>query len=45
MNKIRLFMMAMVALVFAACQESNGDYRDVVYITGHHAEEYHTQGL
>ena len=27
-------MMAMVALVFAACQESNGDYRDVVYITG-----------
>ena len=34
MNKIRLFMMAMVALVFAACQESNGDYRDVVYITG-----------
>lgn len=34
MNKIRLFVMAMVALVFAACQESNGDYRDVVYITG-----------
>ena len=34
MNKIKLLVLAMIALVFAGCKESNGDYRDVVYITG-----------
>lgn len=34
MNKISFACLALCALLAAACQESNGDYRDVVYITG-----------
>ncbi len=34
MNKIKYLILALVAVVMAACQDSNGDYRDVVYITG-----------
>ena len=34
MNKIKYLLMAAVALLAVACEESNADYRDVVYITG-----------
>ena len=34
MKKIKYLILALTAIVFAACQESNGDYRDVVYISG-----------
>lgn len=34
MNKIKLFFLAIIALFCVACQDSNGDYSDVVYITG-----------
>ena len=30
MKKIKYLILALTAIVFAACQESNGDYRDVV---------------
>lgn len=34
MNKIKYLVLALAAVLMAACQESNGDYRDVVYISG-----------
>ena len=34
MKKIKYIILALAAIVFAACHDGNGDYRDVVYITG-----------
>lgn len=34
MNKIKYLILAFVAVLMVACQKSNGDYRDVVYISG-----------
>lgn len=34
MNKIKLLALSMVALFIASCSDGNGDYRNVIYITG-----------
>jgi len=34
MNKIKYLALALLALVVASCEEGNGDYRDVIYISG-----------
>lgn len=34
MNKIKFLLIAAAAVLMASCSESNGDYRDVVYISG-----------
>jgi hypothetical protein len=34
MNKTKIFVLALIVLVLAACKDGNGDYSDVVYITG-----------
>lgn len=34
MNKMKYIVLALLAVVVASCKESNGDYRDVVYISG-----------
>lgn len=34
MNKIKVFLLAAMAVLIAGCEESNADYSDVVYISG-----------